>query len=716
VFSACPPSVREVIIGYIVTLCIGLGSCHILSPSTWKKSLMPHLENLLGSRAEKMVNTLRETGKVLSNKGEKEETLKDEFGVEAKATSEDVICDCTFTLACGAATLLSGAHLRLVRGCVYGLVGANDSGKSALLRAIHDRRVLGFPSASELLSALVEHGVGEKHPECDWTPLEYLLQDPLIKSLELSPARINATLKDLGFDTGNSKAAIKTLSGGWRMKLGLARAMLQAADVLLLDEPTGHLDTKHVDWLAGYLNGLKDNDTKLVTTVIVSHSAEFLDRVCTHVIHVQDLKLTAYPGNFTAFIDRVPDAQLGSLIGEGEEEKQVSVFVLPEPGPLANVRSRGKRFLHLDGVSYSYPRTRHPAVSNATVECSLQSRVALVGPNGAGKSTVAALLAGELAPDIGIAWRHPNLRMAFVAQHTFHHLDQHADLTATQYILWRFEGNEDREALEFRADEAEMSETRTYRLVDGALVPCAAEDEDVAVPEVIADRRQKGRLGYEYEVRWQGGRGSDSSTWVPRWQLAAMGFLGMATREDARQAAKESLMGRPLTTPAIEIHLAGFGLDAEEASHRRLGALSNGQRARVVLGAATWLAPHLLLLDEPSNYLDQPALSALASGLQNFGGGVVVISHNDALLEEVCTERWIMDKGSLHVEGKFMNPDEAEDANSAKVSSAASLAAKEAREKKKQKRLRELRRKNGEDVGEDDGDWWEELLKKTGGR
>merc|ERR1719218_437960 len=114
----------------------------------------------------------------------------------------------------------------------------------------------------------------------------------------------------------------------------------------------------------------------------------------------------------------------------------------------------------------------------------------------------------------------------------------------------------------------------------------------------------------------------------------------MIKREDTRQAAVHALTGRPLTTPAVEEHLAGFGMDSEEASHRRLGALSNGQRARVVLAAATWLAPHLLVLDEPSNYLDRPALAALAAGLRSFPGGVVVISHNAALLAEVCTERW----------------------------------------------------------------------------
>merc|ERR1719247_2265347 len=170
------------------------------------------------------------------------------------------------------------------------------------------------------------------------------------------------------------------------MKLGLARAMLQVADVLLLDEPTGHLDTAHVDWLVDYIKGLQLEKQTPVTTLIVSHSSAFLDRVCTNIVHVQDQKLATYKGNFTKFIERVPNAQLGSA--GGEEAKPLPMFVLPEPGPLEDVKSRGKRFLSLEDVSYTYAKTRKPAVNGVTVECSLNSRIAIVGPNGAGKSTL----------------------------------------------------------------------------------------------------------------------------------------------------------------------------------------------------------------------------------------------------------------------------------------------------------------------------------------
>jgi len=628
---------------------------------------------------------------------------------EDSADSEEervpLLCDCTFTLACGAATLLTEARLQLRRGRVYGLVGGNDSGKSTLLRAIHDRRVSGFPSERELTTTLVEHGVGEKAPDCDMTPVEFLMADQVISKLGLQQSKVVAELKAMGFDEGSRlKKAIKTLSGGWRMKLGLARAILQAADVVLLDEPTGHLDVVHISWLVSYINGLQDDTDRMITTLVVSHDAPFLDRVCTDIIHVNGSKLQTHHGNFTTFREICPDAQLGS---KTEEEQNIPAFTLPDPGLLEGVKGKTKRFLYLQRAFFTYPGSSHPAVGKASVECSLRSRVAIMGPNGAGKSTVAGLVVGELAPDAGSAWRHPNLRMAFVAQHAFHHLEEHLELTAVEYILWRFEGNEDREALGFRAEEEECAEPKAYWLVDEHLELCSPDHPQALQPEVIIDRRQRGRLGYEYEMRW---KGRSATSWMSRFQVTAMGCLGMAKREDERQAAQRSLSTRKLTTPAVQAHLAGFGLHTEEASHRRLGALSSGQRARAVLGASTWLAPHLLVLDEPTNYLDQPALAALAAGLKTFEGGVLIISHTASFVDEVCSERWVMEKGILRREGAVA---EDEDDSQPSATSAAAAAAKELKEKKKLKRLKELRRRFGQDVSDDEDGWWEDLLKKA---
>lgn len=218
------------------------------------------------------------------------------------------------------------------------------------------------------------------------------------------------------------------------------------------------------------------------------------------------------------------------------------------------MRSKGRRFLYLEDVSFTYPGGDQAAVRRATVECSMRSRVAVLGPNGAGKSTVAGLVVGELAPEGGQAWRHPNLRMAYVAQHAFHHLEEHLELTASEslgpkaskglslrYILWRFQGNEDREVwlrwrqsflarrwrivrkrrnvrsrrrrapgfgFVFEAFEAflapNMSSLVRFRLLEDRLVQCEAGDPQALEPEMIVDRRQRGRLGYEYEMSWRG--------------------------------------------------------------------------------------------------------------------------------------------------------------------------------------------------------------------
>merc|ERR1712167_465644 len=126
---------------------------------------------------------------------------------------------------------------------------------------------------------------------------------------------------------------------------------------------------------------------------------------------------------------------------------------------------------------------------------------------------------------------------------------------------------------------------------------------------------------------------------------------------DERQAAMAGLMTKQLTQPGIERHLADFGVDAESASHTQINQLSGGMKVKVVLAAAMWQNPHVLILDEPTNYLDRDSLGALALGLQDFGGGVVIISHNMEFTEKVATEKWIMDRGRLTREDDVVGED-----------------------------------------------------------
>jgi len=147
-----------------------------------------------------LVLRLRETSSQLC--APLDEPAEDDVNSEASDDSPGLLCSCTVTLACGAATLLTNARLRLARGRVYGLLRANDCGKSTLLRAIHERHVAAFPTVGELVTSLVEHGVGEKPPECNRTPLEFLFADPCLRELDLERSQVSSALQPMGFDQG----------------------------------------------------------------------------------------------------------------------------------------------------------------------------------------------------------------------------------------------------------------------------------------------------------------------------------------------------------------------------------------------------------------------------------------------------------------------------------------------------------------------------------
>merc|ERR1719261_55780 len=133
--------------------------------------------------------------------------------------------------------------------------------------------------------------------------------------------------------------------------------------------------------------------------------------------------------------------------------------------------------------------------------------------------------------------------------------------------------------------------------------------------------------------------------------LIKMGYKKEVQREDEKIAAQQGLQTKMLTTPCVEAHLKDFGVDPEFATHNPLKALSAGQKVKIVLAAAMWQNPHILVIDEPTNYLDRDALGALTEAIEQWKGGVVVISHNLEFCNRVATEKWIMDAGHLRAEG-----------------------------------------------------------------
>merc|ERR1719191_1863517 len=145
--------------------------------------------------------------------------------------------------------------------------------------------------------------------------------------------------------------------------------------------------------------------------------------------------------------------------------------------------------------------------------------------------------------------------------------------------------------------------------------------------------------------------------------MLAMGYSKLVNKKDEQEAAAAGLLTKPLTQPGVEKALKDFGLDAESASHQPLASLSHGQRVKVVICAACWQNPHIIILDEPTNYLDRDGLGALVKGLADFKGGVVIISHNVEFTDSVCQQKWIMEKnevsgaGRLREEGELAKDD-----------------------------------------------------------
>merc|ERR1711998_470126 len=469
-----------------------------------------------------------------------------------------------------------------------------------------------------------------------------------------------------GYPGGPDRAAnldnpVTTYSGGWKMKMQLCAAQLMNADVPMLDEPTGHLDVDNIKWLEDWLESFPGS------IICTSHFSPFLDKMCTHIIDFQDRKLKTFKGEkgrcLDQFVDRYPEKR-----SYFELSNEVMKFTFPTPGPLEGVKSRSKVVLRMNNVDVQYPTKDKPTIMDVSLTVSQVSRVAVIGANGAGKSTAIKALVGEQAPSKGTIWKAPGLRMAYVAQHALHHLEKHMSSTPTQYIMWRFAGNDDKESLEFKTDKLSVDEEAAREkkwcidAVTGEARRCVTEKEDpkkakqdeanAVVPDAVLNRKQrKKEKTFEYEVKWCF-KPIESNTWVEKDTLIAMGFKKLVEREDERQAAMAGLMTKQLTQPGVEKHLADFGVDAESASHTQLSQLSGGMKVKVVLAASMWQNPHVLILDEPTNYLDRDGLGALVLAIKDYEGGVLIISHNKEFCDNVATEKWIMKGGYLRIEGE----------------------------------------------------------------
>ncbi|PGH15161.1 hypothetical protein AJ79_02526 [Helicocarpus griseus UAMH5409] len=695
----------EAVIEYVAAIAGQLVDEKVNDLPTWTENTLAYITAIVGEGdARNVAEALRKR----AAPGAQEET---EFDADDEE-GED-LCNCTFNLAYGAKILLNQTHLRLKRGQRYGLLGPNGSGKSTLMRAINNEQVEGFPKKSEVKTVFVEHDLDSADTEqtvIGWTQKK--LADV---GVNIPREAIEERLLEFGFLKEQFEGAITSLSGGWKMKLALARAVFEEPDILLLDEPTNHLDVKNVAWLEQYLINSP------CTSIIVSHDSKFLNNVIQHVIHYERFKLRRYRGNLTEFVKQLPSARSYFELEASELE-----FKFPEPGFLEGVKTKAKAIVRVNNMTFQYPGTSKPQITNISFQCSLGSRIAVIGPNGAGKSTLVNVLTGELIPTSGDVYQHENIRIAYIKQHAFAHIDNHLDLTPSEYIQWRFQTGEDRETMDrankIVTDEDEKAMDKIYRI------------EGTQRRVIGIHSRRKFKNSYEYECSFVLGENvgmknekwipmmSSDNAWIPRNEILSS-HAKMVAEVDQKEALASGQF-RPLVRKEIEAHCSNFGLDDELVSHSRMRGLSGGQRVKVVLAACSWQRPHLIVLDEPTNYLDRDSLGALSKALKNFEGGVIIITHSSEFTEGLTEEVWAMrpneqgvgimePSGHNWVQGQGSGPrltdkgdDEEEkfDAMGNKIDApkkAKKLTASELRKKRKD---RMARRKRGEEVFSDEED------------
>nr|API65117.1 ABC transporter F family member 1 [Dendrobium officinale] len=485
--------------------------------------------------------------------------------------------------------LIVDSELELNYGRRYGLLGLNGCGKSTLLTAI-GLRELPIPEHMDI------HHLTREIEASDMSALEAVIScdeerirlekeverlaaedggggealDRIYERLEAMDAstaekRAAEILFGLGFNKQMQAKKTKDFSGGWRMRIALARALFMNPTILLLDEPTNHLDLEACVWLE---ETLKNFDRILV---VVSHSQDFLNGVCTNIIHMQNKKLKMYTGNFDQYIQTRAELEENQMKQYRWEQDQISAMkeyiarfghgsaklarqaqskektlAKMERGGLTErvVKDRVLVFNFTDVGKLPPPVLQFVEVSfgytpdnliykNLDFGVDLDSRIALVGPNGAGKSTLLKLMTGDLIPADGMVRRHNHLRIAQFHQHLAEKLD--LEMSALQYMMKEYTGNE------------------------------------------------------EEKMR------------------AAIGRFG--------------LTGKAQVMP--------------------MKNLSDGQRSRVIFAWLAWRQPHMLLLDEPTNHLDIETIDSLAEALNAWDGGMVLVSHDFRLINQVAEEIWV---------------------------------------------------------------------------
>lgn len=605
---------------YSIQLVLNLVKYEIRVPSLYESCISPYLSQIISD------SSLRQTISTAISK-----TLIDTITVYEydPEENEENLCDCMFSLAYGTRVLLHQTPLKLKLNHTYGILGHNGAGKSTLLRAMANKTLQGFP---DIEATYIEHHIPEDKHET--ITLDYIAQNPKIMAKGISREEIARNLAELYVTEHMMNSPLSTLSGGNVQRVNLILAKLAADPLILMDEPTNHIDALSIIWLKNYIK-----TTQNTTFLIISHDIKFMDEVCTNMIHYETLKLKVYRGNVTEFVKQKPEAAFYFQT----TSQEVLSFSIPDPGPLEGVKSLTKSVLSMKNCFFQYPTAPKPQLSGITVQVSQAARIIIAGVNGAGKSTLVKILVGELEPNGGLIERHPNLRMAYIPQNISASLDPHKQMTPIEYVMWRYRLGSDRE----QANKNTL--TLTEEEIE-AIKQKAKLNKTFIIKELSS--RRAGKREHEYEAKSEGT--VELVQWFSKGELVEMGYEKMVKEFDEK-LAMESMMGqRKLTTGEIQKHMNSFGLEPEIAQHTKINALSSGQKMRCYLAAATFYLPHVIIFDEPTNFLDRESTNALSDAIKTFKGGVLVISHNDDFYNAITREKWLLENGTMTVFGDNM--------------------------------------------------------------
>lgn len=614
----------------------------------------------------------------------REELPEESQQMLAKSGDKDFALDMqNIILAFAGRVLLRKADVRFERGHRYGLVGQNGTGKTTLLNRLAAKDINGFPQ--ELRTWYIRHEV-----LCDdGVDVRSFLKMKAPEGRK-EGAIVEAVLSEVNFPDEFKATYVNSLSGGWKMRMSVAISMMHQPELLLLDEPTNHLDREAVDWLTNHLLNLKG-----VTIAVVSHDYDFIDAVCTDITHYDNggqlgkpCKFVYYPMTFSEFqhlkpevaaglprVDHAPfptgatPSEASEVDPSGEESASGAPSVtsdtqsesagsglsatfakvdemiaaglilpmnFPDPGKPEGIRTFRKPVMTLKNVSFKYPETERFILQDVEATLTLGSRAVIVGSNGSGKSTFLKLLIGDLESEEGQgeAWKHHALRLSYVAQQSLHHLEEHVTNTPIQYIQARF-----RQGL-----DAEVAKLKSIALTDEE----KALMEGPSAIYAIVGRTSKGnKPWYEYQQR---GKMKQETQSLPLTEIT-LRFPPYVQKliknyDQKAQAIESGMAIRPITEAEVLKHLADFGID-QQLAFGKIRQMSGGQRQRLVICAAFWSKPHVIALDEPTNYLDNDSVAALTKALKDFKGAVVTVSENEAFVNEISNEKWVVEDGKV---------------------------------------------------------------------